>query len=325
MAQHGPYNSFFIVTGKNLSGDVYTLNHKTSQLIEQTNGLGTSWEEHKPVGIGVQELSAEGGLYRDDAAGLLAALQMSGASPSNQLALYGVEGSAVGAIVAVFEGLFAMAFERVSSKNGLTRANADYTLTGANRTAVLVSGFTARTADPGDSQSASQDQNLNRFAPSGAITSNSIANPTVVTTTLPHNLVTGDVVMIEGVVSSNPTINGERTVTVTGASTFTVPVNVTVAGTGGTFRKLTQTNGYVDLHVTALTLGGFTNIVVTPLHSADNVSFSTLGSAFTAVTAAGVAERVTVAGAIQRYRAVGWNYTGAGSGQTAQLVVAVSQ
>lgn len=66
-----------------------------------------------------------------------------------------------------------------------------------------------------------------------AITSNTLANPTVVTTTTPHGLVTGNVITISGVITSAPTINGTFTVTVTGASTFTIPVNVTTAGTGG--------------------------------------------------------------------------------------------
>ena len=71
-------------------------------------------------------------------------------------------------------------------------------------------------------------------ATGGDIVSSSVANPTVVTTTGPHGLVTGQQVVIAGHSGSTPTINGTRTVTVTGASTFTIPVNVTVGGTGGT-------------------------------------------------------------------------------------------
>lgn len=66
-----------------------------------------------------------------------------------------------------------------------------------------------------------------------AITSSSVANPTVITTATPHNLSTGDDVVIYGHSGSTPNINGVHTVTVTGASTFTIPVNVTVGGTGG--------------------------------------------------------------------------------------------
>jgi hypothetical protein len=65
------------------------------------------------------------------------------------------------------------------------------------------------------------------------ISSNTLADPTVVTTSAPHGLETGDHVTIAGS-NSTPTIDGARVATVTGASTFTVPVNVSVAGTAGT-------------------------------------------------------------------------------------------
>ena len=68
---------------------------------------------------------------------------------------------------------------------------------------------------------------------SGSISANSLANPTVVTS-VAHGLETGDVIVIAGS-NSTPTINGSRTITKTGADTFTVPVNVSVAGTAGTW------------------------------------------------------------------------------------------
>jgi hypothetical protein len=68
---------------------------------------------------------------------------------------------------------------------------------------------------------------------SGTITANTLANPTVVTSTA-HGLQTGDHVTIAGS-NSTPTINGDRAVTVINANSFSVPVNVTVAGTAGTW------------------------------------------------------------------------------------------
>jgi len=65
------------------------------------------------------------------------------------------------------------------------------------------------------------------------ITSSSVANPTTITTSAPHNLTTGNQVNISGHTGSTPAISGVYTVTVTGANTFTIPVNVTVGGTGG--------------------------------------------------------------------------------------------
>ena len=68
-----------------------------------------------------------------------------------------------------------------------------------------------------------------------ALTSNSAANPSVVVSAA-HGLTTGRTYTgtIADVATSYPTINGERTITVTGSTGFTVPVNVTTAGTGGT-------------------------------------------------------------------------------------------
>lgn len=67
-----------------------------------------------------------------------------------------------------------------------------------------------------------------------AITSSSIANPSVITAPS-HGLTTGNKIVIRNHTGSTPTINGTvYTVTVTGANTFTIPVNVTTGGTGGT-------------------------------------------------------------------------------------------
>lgn len=67
-----------------------------------------------------------------------------------------------------------------------------------------------------------------------ALTSSSQANPTLITTGAPHLLATGDVVTIAGHTGSTPAIDGQHVVTVVSGTTFTIPVNVTVAGTGGT-------------------------------------------------------------------------------------------
>ena len=65
--------------------------------------------------------------------------------------------------------------------------------------------------------------------------------------------------------------------------------------------------------------GGATNIVVTIRDSPDDVTYANLLS-FTALTAQG-AERVTVAGTIDRYTAAEWSWTGGASGSTATFMV----
>ena len=69
------------------------------------------------------------------------------------------------------------------------------------------------------------------------ILTSSVANPTVVTTEEPHGIVSGQTVTIANHVGSTPAVSGAYTATRTGANTFTVPVNVTVGGTGGTVAR----------------------------------------------------------------------------------------
>ena len=66
------------------------------------------------------------------------------------------------------------------------------------------------------------------------ITANTVANPTIVTSTA-HGLSVGTTSIVIGGSNSTPTIDGARTATYVGANTFSVPVNVTVAGTSGYF------------------------------------------------------------------------------------------
>lgn len=63
-----------------------------------------------------------------------------------------------------------------------------------------------------------------------AIASVSVANPTVITTSVPHSLISGVTYTLADT-TTTPTINGARVVTVMGPTTFTVPVNVTTGQT----------------------------------------------------------------------------------------------
>ena len=72
-----------------------------------------------------------------------------------------------------------------------------------------------------------------------SISSNTLANPSVVTTTAAHGYKSGDTVVISGS-NSTPTINGSRVVTVISPTTFSVPVNVTTAGTAGSVYNTSQ-------------------------------------------------------------------------------------
>lgn len=83
----------------------------------------------------------------------------------------------------------------------------------------------------------------------GVIAAASVANPTVITA-IGHGLESGTTITVSGS-NSTPTIDGDRVVTVIDRDTFSVPVNVTVAGTAGYYAlKLTEFyagNGTPDL------------------------------------------------------------------------------
>src|SRR5678815_3483218 len=64
------------------------------------------------------------------------------------------------------------------------------------------------------------------------IATSSVASPTVITTDEAHGYVTGETVTIEDHEDSTPTISGAYVVTVLTSTTFTIPVAVTVGGTG---------------------------------------------------------------------------------------------
>jgi hypothetical protein len=72
------------------------------------------------------------------------------------------------------------------------------------------------------------------FSATATVTSSSVANPTVITTGAAHGFTTGDTVTIASHAGSTPLLNGDHVLTVTAPTTFTVPVNVTIGGTGGT-------------------------------------------------------------------------------------------
>lgn len=119
-------------------------------------------------------------------------------------------------------------------------------------------------------------------APFVAISTSSVANPTTITTAVPHGLVSGDSVVIFGHTGSTPTINGTRVVTVTGPTTFTIPVNVTVAGTGGSatadFLMNTAANGSgsdLTSSLTVVTLYGANSVEHTITNGSASLGYIT--------------------------------------------------
>lgn len=120
---------------------------------------------------------------------------------------------------------------------------------------------------------------------SGTIVSNTDNLPTVVTTASNHNLFTGRIIAISGS-NSIPSINGDQTVTVTGPTTFTLPINILTAGTTGTYA--TEDNNFSDLLAsynklisllntdTGVTFGNYNVITTTTLQEATITAINTI-------------------------------------------------
>jgi uncharacterized phiE125 gp8 family phage protein len=76
-----------------------------------------------------------------------------------------------------------------------------------------------------------------RVTPAVTIVSSSIAAASVLETLTPHWLVSGDTVLVAGHTGSTPAVDGSRVVTVIDATHVSIPLNVTVAGAGGTLTR----------------------------------------------------------------------------------------
>lgn len=87
-----------------------------------------------------------------------------------------------------------------------------------------------------------------------AITASSLANPTVITAA-GHGITDQDTVVITGDTTATPAINGTYTATVLTDDTFTIPVNVTVAGTDGTVTADTDYSATADIGWTGGNIG----------------------------------------------------------------------
>lgn len=314
----GSSKILFLVDGYNLvAAKLQELRYKIKNLTEESDGVGDEWPEHSPVGHRSAELVQEGAFFDTSAGNSHAALKdTSPTSPQgpNRIAVAGFAGNVIGHPFMGFEGVLQSEYEVLATRGKLQRANAKNTVSGKAEEGVILHALATETADATTEPASSVDNSADPRQRVVPITSSSVANPSVITTPVPHGLTTGESVVITGHVGSTPSINGEHTVTVVTATTFTIPVNVTGGGTGGTFTKgKTVGGGSAYLEVTDHQLGTFTDALVTVRHSADNSAYVDL-VAFAAETLTRNAQRVTVAGTVNRYLAQTLDRRGAGAG-----------
>jgi hypothetical protein len=311
MALYGGQDvGFLLVSGRSmLPSKPQGLMESVEAMQEDTSGLGDVWGEVTPTGMKRAELSQDGAFYNEGTNSSHETLR--DAQTTSRVVCLGVEGNTIGKRFVGYAGAYAHKYDVLAKVGGLTKANVEYTINGARDEGIILQSLAAQTADWNTEGASNTDYTLDPAQRVIPITSNSIANPTVVTTPIPHGLTTGDIILVSGVASSSPTINGSRTVTVITATTFSVPVNVTVAGTGGSFVRANSTGGGIAFQqVTAYS--GFTGYVGKVRDSADDITYADLAT-FANVTSAPSAEAVTVAGTVDRYLAADGNVTGSGS------------
>lgn len=309
--------AFFLLDGLSLLGYSSDLSDGREAITEDVMPLGQAWPQPLPTGAKRAEFS-QAGWYDDTVNGYHTALNEQQATL--RVLTYGFSGNTIGQPFSGAAGVYAQQYGRVATRNALHKATAKYAITGVAEDGVILHALGAETADGNTEGATSVDRNGETTVPTVAIATSSVANPTVITTSTPHGLVSGDKVMIAGHSGSTPAVNGEQTATVTGATTFTVPINVTVGGTGGTVKRLsTQEGGAAYLACSALTLAGYTNLTVKVRHSQDDATYVDL-VAMTARTGTG-AERKTVAGTVYRHLAAAWAWTGAGAAKTGTFML----
>jgi len=300
-----------LVDGYNLlSAKVKDFSHEVEVELEPSEGLGDLWRATLPTGMRKATITQGGAFFDSTAAGIHDA--MKGAPLTVRLVAWAEAGNLIGALFTACQGAFSMKYAPLSALGKLTKANVSYQVSGQLDDGVILQNAVAKTVDWNTkTDGASVDYTLDPGQRAIPITSNTLANPSVVTTPIPHGLATSDIILISGVITSTPSINGQQTVTVISPTQFSVPVNVTIAGTGGSFvRANTKLGGVGYQFVSAFS--GFTGFVGKIRSSPDDITYADLVT-FSNVVAAPAAERLTVAGTIDRYLSFNGDVTGAGS------------
>lgn len=306
---------FFLVGGYNLiNSSLQALGWKREAITEMAHGLGSAAELPTPVGVARFALTQSGAFF-DDTANGAHALLAAGATATSRVVCFSVTGNTVGQPFVGCLGALTCAYEVLAPDNALTKANADYKVTGLAYDGVIVQPLATKTADWNTkSLGTVVDFTADPSQVVIPITSATKANPCVVTTTVAHGLTTGQKVLISSNTLSGPAINSDLAVTVLSTTTFSVAVDTSGssgAGTGGSLVRSSTVNGAVGFQqVTDFT--GFTGYVGKIQDSADDVTYADLVT-FTNVTADTTAETVTVAGTVDRHLSFDGNVTGTGS------------
>lgn len=307
---------FFLANGYDLKASkIQAIDFERESITEMTHGLGDTAEEVTPVGISKYTLAQQGAFFNDAANGAHDLLKTG--AITNRVISFSLAGNTVGAPFYGCLGSFTIAYTVILSNGALHRANPKYVMSGHCQEGVIVQPWAVKAADWNTKTLGTPvDYALDLSQTVIPITAATAAVAAVVTTPVPHGLVTGQVVVIAGNTFAGPAINGEQIVTVLSTTTFSVPVDTTGssgAGTGGTLVLGSTVNGGVAFQQVSA-FAGFTGYVGKVQQSADDITYADLAT-FANVTSGPDGQAVTVAAGttIERYLAFDGNVTGSGS------------
>jgi hypothetical protein len=303
--------SVLLVDGYNLlASKVKGFTHKVTSVAEGTTGLGDTTTSKGPTGNVEIALTQDGAFFDDTTNSNHDALKASTAV--SRVLCFAVLGNVIGQPFRGISGAYTSTYEVIAQNGQLTKANVSYDASGALERGAILQHHATKSVDWNTKTLGTPvDYTADTGQTVIPITSSSVANPSVITTPVPHGLTTGQKILISGHAGSTPAINGQQTVTVITATTFSIPVNVTVGGTGGSFvlaNSVTGGAGYLQVSA----FSGFTGFIGKVRSSADDITYADLIT-FTNVTAGPTAERKTVAGTVDRYLCFDGDVTGVGS------------
>lgn len=299
-----------------LATKVQGFTHKVTAALTRTDGLGDATEAQGPTGLETLSVTQTGAFLDDSASGIHGLLSTIANLAVSRLIAAAFAGNTIGKPFLGGSGVYAMAYEPLVSVGNLTKANVTYNVSGTIDRGVILNQSVSKTANWNTKTDGNEvDFTLDTSQVNIPITSNTLANPTVITTPVPHGLAAGHIILISGNITSSPAINGPTTyaVTVISPTTFSIPVNCTTGGTGGSFVRCNSVNGGAGYQLIPA-LAGFTGFIGKIRDSADDITYGDLLT-FTNVTASPAAERLTNVAdtVVDRYLCYTGTVTGAGS------------
>jgi hypothetical protein len=130
MAKYGSSSFSVLLIGgiSMLASKVKNVTRKVENILESSHGLGDSWEESSPVGMARGTFTQDGGFFDDAVGGMH--LSLRSAASTSRVGCVASAGNTLGQVFTGFLGKLLTAYEVLGQMGGLTKANAQYGVSG---------------------------------------------------------------------------------------------------------------------------------------------------------------------------------------------------